>query len=305
MSDPLVDGMPASRHHGLPPGQARDLARMRRETPCATCGGGAPQSSPLTAVEGSTGRQAWRTCPTCTGQRSARATAWDVVEALGVPVRSVVGDDTAAVEMAVDGLGAPSGYASTGDTRQGQPPEGFPVGRWSHQEVGDWLGALQEAVAGCVLRRSPVGTPCVRCGRARDRTWMRTETDQWNTGSVWVCSTCPTWVWGPRGPMTDDSQVRSVAVGDVKATPQDAACLASAGLRSRRPIPGIAQLSGWIPPERHPQWPDFSDDAEPWAYLPEDTAEQVCAWLDYITGPQPVPAPLREPVASDRPARIQ
>jgi len=302
-TDPLVDGRPASRNARLPPGQARDLANMRRETPCARCGGGTPQGAPLTAVEGPTGHQAWRTCPTCVGQRSASAAAWDVVETLGVPVRPVVGDDMTAVDMAVDRIGAPSGHASTRDTRIGQPPEGAPVRRWSHQEVADWLSQLQEAVCNCVLRRSPVGTPCPRCGRARDRSWQRTETSAWNARSVAVCSTCPTAPWGPRGPVTDDSQVRAAA-SEARATPWDAACLASAGLRSRSPLPGIAQLSGWYPAEQHPQWPDLPGDGQPWGYLPEGTAERVRGWISYITAPRPVP-PMMEAVPDGRPARIR
>ncbi len=309
-ADPLVDGVPASRHQELPPGQARDLARLRRETPCARCGGGAPSSSPLVTVETRLGAQAWRACPTCTAQATTPAVAWDVLETLGVPVRAVVGDDRAAVDRAARQQGAPPPFARTADAYLAQSPDGRPVGRWAHNEVGRWLGEMQPVVrreaADSVLRPSPAGTPCPRCGRAQDRSWRSTGTDEWNPRSVSVCSTCPTSPWGPRGPVTDDRQVRAAAVSDVHATPWDRACMESAGYRTRHhPIPGIAQLSGWFPPERHPQWPSFPDDAEPWAYLPEGTAEQVCAWVDYITAPQPVPAPLREPVASDRPARIQ
>lgn len=283
-----VDGRPAGLVHGLAPGQPEQLSRIDRDTACVRCGGPATPDAEMVSNLGELGLVAWRKCHLCASAGSNSVdVAVDITSTLHVPVAAEIGDDwTAFTRAAADA--APPAFCTTRDTTLRCGPDGPPRERWSHPEVGTYLADVQRSIHQNRLRPSPVGTPCVRCGRSRDRSWRETTRTGRHSGS-WVCSTCPPDPWGPapiergRTALGVREEVEHDGNAREHVTPYDQAARVSAGFRARHEVAGLARRSGWFPPAGHPDWPRFPEDWGPWDYLPDGAGDAVREWARYIS----------------------
>lgn len=299
MHDPYVDGRPASVQDGLSQRQAAELDRLARDVACGHCGAAAVRGSALTALPSRHGgAEAWRCCGPCSRARArgAAAVARDVLDELSVPTSGV---DPVALERAASQLGVPAAFAATQEPQLASAPDAPPLDRrWAQPEIADYLKRLQQHTEAEAIGPSPAGTPCHRCGVPSGRDWHRpvSSEDGWNSsGAGWLCGDCQGG-WGPRGPLVETTWIKDLAAACgatayVRATPWDAAALASAGIRTREARPGLATLSGWFPASSHRDWPRFPASWGPWDYLPAGTAALVEQWARYLRNPVGSPPP--------------
>lgn len=296
--DILVDGRPVRTRHDVHPAQVGEIARATRPIACARCGGPAPPGSVLVSMHSRNFVAAWRQCQECRAVDKAgpHALVSDVYLAHGHTDPSAeMWQDTIALRRAVDHSPPPLFAYST--TPPPDPLSPALPARWAFTSAASWIDRFPGVVQQYARTPSPKGTPCPRCGRARDHVWRQTDVVDQTVPSTYVCSTCPTGEWDrlasrevkPSPGTVAGCRARGERIPDSEPwSSYDQEAARVAGIPTGRQIPGLSRGSGWFPPSQHPQWPHFPSEWGPHDYLPEGVGESIRQRAQAILDPPPV-----------------